>query len=265
MSKIIRVFPRKTNATPNDGLVRFGVPGLFDHCDEVHVSVTFSYDKLKAERLAEKWKDIAPVKIGGPGYGTVGGEFEPGKYLKNGYVITSRGCPNKCWFCEVWKREGSIKELTIKSGFNILDDNLLACSDDHIKNVFKMLKRQKQKAEFTGGLEAARLKDWHVNLLLDLKPAQIFFAYDTKDDYEPLVCASKLLEDFKRKHKRCYVLIGSPKDTLEKAEKRLRDTFNLGFIPMAMLWGREKAEKKWRDFQRYWARPILIKGRLGND
>ncbi len=262
--KIIRAFPRKTNATPDDDLVRFGLPGLFDQCDEVHISVAFSYDKLRAERLAEKWKDVAPVKIGGPGYGTVGGEFEPGMYLKKGYVITSRGCPNKCWFCEVWKREVSIKELQIKDGFNVLDDNLLACSDNHIKKVFAMLKRQKQRAEFTGGFEASRLKSWHVDLLLDLKPAQMFFAYDIKSDYEPLVYASKMLCGFTRKHKRCYVLIGSQKDTIEKADKRLRAVFDLDFIPMAMLWRDKngKTEKEWRDFQRLWARPILIKSRM---
>ena len=37
--KIIRVFPRKTNATPDDDLVRIGTePGLFDEADEVHVN-----------------------------------------------------------------------------------------------------------------------------------------------------------------------------------------------------------------------------------
>ena len=35
------------------------------HCDEVHVSVTFTWDLPKAERLADLWKYVAPIKIGG--------------------------------------------------------------------------------------------------------------------------------------------------------------------------------------------------------
>jgi len=49
--KIIRVFPRKTNATPEDDDVRFSGPGFFDKADEVHISCTFTYDRPMAERL----------------------------------------------------------------------------------------------------------------------------------------------------------------------------------------------------------------------
>ena len=76
----------------------------------------------------------------------------PGLYLKHGYTITSRGCHNNCWFCSVPKREGALRELPINDGWNILDDNLLACSENHIRAVFEMLKRQKHKPEFTGGI-----------------------------------------------------------------------------------------------------------------
>lgn len=47
--RLIRVFPRTTKATPDDELVRFGPPGLFDEADEVHISVAFTYDKPYAE------------------------------------------------------------------------------------------------------------------------------------------------------------------------------------------------------------------------
>jgi hypothetical protein len=82
--QIIRVFPRKTKATPLDDLVRFGPPGMFDEADEVHVSVTFTYDKPVAERLAEEWRHVAPTRIGGVAYGDRGDEFVPGRYIKHG-------------------------------------------------------------------------------------------------------------------------------------------------------------------------------------
>lgn len=49
--RIIRVFPRRTHATPRDALALAycGPPDLFAEADEVHVSVTFSWDKPLAE------------------------------------------------------------------------------------------------------------------------------------------------------------------------------------------------------------------------
>lgn len=267
-----RVFPRITKATPSDDLCFFGPPGMFlPEIDEVHVSVSFTYDKAKAEDLAEQWWHIAPVKIGGPAYDAPGGEFVPGRYLKPGYVITSRGCPNKCKvngipFCAVPRREGgTIRELEVKEGNNVLDDNLLACSEGHIRAVFAMLKRQKYgRPMFTGGLEAARLKDWHVELLRGLRPKEMFFAYDNPSKYEPLVEAGKklLAAGFTVASQilRCYVLIGYPGDTFEKAEKRLMDTIKAGFLPMAMLYRDEAGERDlgWARFQRFWARPAMV-------
>ena len=143
--KVIRVFPRKTKATPTDDAVRINCgPELWDEADEVHISVAFTWDIPRTEWLAKQWAHVAPVKIGGPATGEKGGDFTPGMYLKHGYVITSRGCPNRCWFCSVPKREGDIRELPITEGWNVLDDNLLACSDEHIRGVFAMLARQKK-------------------------------------------------------------------------------------------------------------------------
>ncbi len=266
--KIARVFPTRTNATPDDELAFSGdyaLPGMFIDVDKVNISVAFTWDKDHAEWLAEQWQSIAPVTIGGPAYGDKTGEFIPGKYVKKGYVITSRGCPNagtgSCWFCT--EPKGPI-ELEIKDGWNILDPNILATSENHFKKVIEMLKRQDRQAEFTGGLEAKILKPWHVNLLRELKPKQMFFAYDTPEDYEPLVEAGKMLINAgftTASHAlRCYCLIGYKGDTFEKAEKRLRQIMGAGFTPMAMLYRRKDGtcQEKWKPFQREWVRPAII-------
>lgn len=272
--RLIRVFPRKTRASPNDELVRFGLPGLFDEADRVHISVTFTADKERAEELAEAWRIIAPVEIGGVAYGDTSLEFIPGRYVKKGYTITSRGCPRRCWFCGVWKKWPVANELPIYDGWNVLDDNLLSCSRPHVEAVFAMLRRvsreQKRRIEFTGGLEALALQDYQVGLLADLRPRpNCFFAYDPGDAFETLQSAADrlLAAGFTREsHRlRCYVLIGYPNDTFDLAEKRLRDILALGFTPMAMLWQPETPSAMkhapgvgWRGFQRRWARPALI-------
>lgn len=246
--KIIRVFPRKTSMTPDDDDVRVNrFPGFFDEADEIHISVTFTGDLPHAYTLAKQWEKVAPVRIGGPATGERGNEFVPGMYVKKGCVITSRGCPNRCWFCSVWKREGNIvRELPITEGWNVLDDNILRCSEKHIRNVFHMLKQQKKPITFSGGLEAAALKDWHVDLIEQLNLEQIFFAYDTSDDLEPLQIAGKKLSETNIKHYklRSYCLIGYPNDTFEKAETRLRQCLDAGFMPMAMLYEKEKKKQR---------------------
>lgn len=250
-----------------------GDPPLFvPIVDEIHVSVTFTWDIPEAERLAEAWAKVAPVRMGGPALGTKGLDFQPGHYLKLGYVITSRGCPNHCWFCSVWKRDGNVRELSITDGHKVQDDNLLACSPEHILAVFAMLKHQAQRAEFTGGLEAARLEQWHAEALFDLKPAQMFFAYDTPSDWEPLQAGAALLWEagFRKEARnaaRCYVLIGYPRDTIPEADERLRSVWNLGFLPMAMLYCDEKGERPlaWRRFQLLWARPALMRTRMRHE
>ena len=134
--KIDRVFPRKTNATPDDTLVFFGPPPLLllPEIDEVHISVAFTYDRQKAEELAEDWRWVGvPVKLGGPAYDDQAtGEFVPGRYIKKGRTITSRGCNNRCWFCSAWRREGKLRELEIKDGWEVLDNNLLQLLDQEL-------------------------------------------------------------------------------------------------------------------------------------
>lgn len=269
---LARIFPRITKATPRDDLVFFGPPPkLFKlDIDEVHVDVTFTADKPKAEWLAEQWQGVAPVRIGGVAYGDPGLEFVPGRYVKHGYTFTSRGCPRRCWFCSVWKRDPIPRLLSIQDGWNILDDNLLACPEDHVRAVFSMLARQGRQIEFTGGLEALSLQDYQVGLLADMKPRpNCFFAYDPGDAFETLEsAASRLISaGFTRcSHRlRVYVLIGYPKDTFTAAETRLNQMLDIGFTPHAMLWQpetpgaeRHRPSPEWKTFQRRWARPAII-------
>lgn len=271
--QLIRVFPRKTRATPDDELAYFGPPDLFAQADEVHVSVTFTYDKARAEELAEQWRYVAPVKVGGLAYGDRGEQFVPGRYIRSGYIFTSRGCPRRCWFCSVWKRDPVPRLLPVIDGHNILDDNLLACPRDHVEAVFAMLRRQRRRVEFTGGLEALSLQDYQVELLASLTPRpNMFWAYDPGDEFATLEHAARrlLAAGFTAaSHRmRVYVLIGYPKDTFEAAEHRLRQMLSIGMTPMAMLWRPETVSQEkyapglgWHGFQRRWARPAIIHGR----
>jgi hypothetical protein len=117
---------------------------------------------------------------------------------------------------------------------------------------------------FTGGLEAALLKQWHITEMIKLRTKRMYFAYDTPEDCEPLYEAGKLLRvngiTLNSRIPNTYCLIGYPKDTFDAAEKRLTECLDFGFTPYAMLY-RDKAGERdpdWGRFQRSWARPTII-------
>lgn len=274
---IIRVFPRRTESTPVDELVFFDGPPLWDVGDyEVHVSCTFTWDQDRAYILARQWCHAGYrfVSVSGPAFDDRGGEFVPGRYLKQGIVITSRGCNNNCGFCKVPRREGDIRELEIKDGWDLQDNNILQCSEGHIRGVFEMLDRQDRRdskgkrlgVKFTGGLEAAELKDWHVRLIAALKPKPeiLYFAYDHPANLDPLIEAAKKMRaiGFNNQRVGCYVLIGWRDDTIDKAQDRLQQVVDLDMMPFAMLYADEHkpADPDWKAFQRSYAKPQIVRG-----
>jgi hypothetical protein len=263
--KIARVFPTKTSMTPTDQDAYFGPPDLFTpQYDEVHISCVFTWDKKKAQDLFLEWGSKAPhVKIGGPACGDPGEEFVPGMYLRPGITITSRGCPNSCWFCHVPKREGKLRELEIKPGNIIQDNNFLACSIAHRRKVYEMLKTQRQIC-FKGGLEASRITTHEAEILRGLRIKELWLACDTKQAIEKLRHACEILHSagFTQNHLRCFVLIGG---NMAEAEARLRAVYEAGALPFAQLYQpEEKVEyhRGWKTFARTWSRPAAYKTKI---
>jgi hypothetical protein len=238
---MIRVFPRRTRWTPTDKLAFVGDPPLFRPPEQpVKVSCVFSWDIPEAERLYRAWSNYySDVDLGGPAFDDNGGEFIPGRFVKRGATITSRGCSKECKWCLVPKREGLIRELPIIDGWDVIDNNLLACSQGHIERVFDMLRRQPEPIKFSGGLDAEMFNDTHVVLLRSIRLKYAWFACDHIGAIERLEKVADLMADFSREKKRCYVLIGFDGESLKQAERRLETVFNLGFLPMSWSTGEQ--------------------------
>lgn len=262
---MIRVFPRKTKWTPTDDLAFYGGPPLYDLPDmPVAISVTFTWDKMRGEQLLKEWSlRNDDVGIGGPAYGGFsGGEFVPGRFIKEGVTITSRGCPKNCPWCLVPQGQRP-KELIVQPGHIIQDDNLLACTTKHIEQVFEMLKWQTKAVEFKGGLDIDYLMPWHIDLLKTLTLKSIWVAFDTDDDLNyRLQRANDLLADFDIEKRRCYVLVGFKDDTPEKAIRRCEKIYDHdnGFLPFAQYYQPPAAHsrvvpKEWRFVVWKWSRP----------
>jgi len=262
INQIIRVFPRKTKWSPVDDLAFFDEPPLFELPDlPVCISVTFTWDIRRGRELARSWaRRSNAVRIGGPALDDRGEEFVPGRFLRSGVTITSRGCPKKCSFCYVSDREGKIRELPIQDGWVVQDNNLLACSQTHIIKVFKMLQRQPRGASFPGGLDLDYLRPWHIDALKELQEShkfrELWVAFDGPAGMAKLDKAKELLADFSQHRKHAYVLIGYEGDSISDAEDRCDNVYKAGFLPFAMLLD-SNSDPAWKPTQRRWTRPAL--------
>jgi len=264
-NELIRVFPRRTSQTPTDELAFVGGPPLFDLPDlPVHISVTFTWDVNEGKRLQREWKaKCGKAKIGGPAIDGVlrDVEFVPGRYVKQGITITSRGCPKKCPWCYVPKREGPLVTLKDFAVGNVVqDNNLLACDRGHIERVFEMLQSQKN-VRLLGGLDVDYLRDWHIELLKSISLYDVWCACDTDAALSKLEKAGEMLSEISIGKKRCYVLIGRGESLIE-AEQRLEAVLRLGFLPFAQLF-RPATPKiydpQWKALARKWSRPALYR------
>ena len=264
---MIRVFPRKTKWTPDDPLAFIGDPQLFRPPDQpVRISVSFTWDIVEGKRLLEAWSQYySDVLLGGPALGDPGGEFTPGLFLKPGVTITSRGCPRHCPWCDVPDREGPIRELEIKPGWIVQDNNFLACSQSHIVNVFDMLRTQNQAIKFSGGLDPRLLEPWHVGLFNSIKVNELWFSCDSREGLPALEKARRMLGNrFSKDALRCYVLVKYfPGETPQMAEERLYAVYQIGLLPFCMVYNPTLAPlpREWSFLLRKWTRPPAYRAR----
>jgi len=225
----------------------------------VFVSVTFTWHRKEAERIAASWSNFYDeVKVGGPAYGDPGGEFTPGRFLKNGCTITSRGCPKRCAWCAVPNREAGIRELQIRPGWIVQDNNLLACSERHVRAVFEMLRAQKRKIYFNGGLDKDFLKPWHRELFDSIPIGELWLSCDSAKDVPRLEKAAEILDGIPLRKRRCYAMVGFDGESLVAAEHRMQTILRFGFMPFCQLYQPEEMKVyplEWRHLQRKWSRP----------
>ncbi len=158
------------------------------------------------------------------------------------YVFTSRGCPNRCAYCAVWRIE---KKPWINPGWRdhingtrrdvmISDNNISNTGRDHIAAVCEHCVTNKKRVVFDNGLDVKLIDKPMAEILARLRFTRqgMRMAFDRIEEDEEFRRAVGLLRaaGVPKSHMFAYVLFNF-RDTPEEANYRARTCVELGVRP----------------------------------
>ena len=183
----------------------------FEHYDKLYMAKVFSF----TEDYHQYINNADCIEKGGTGYDIQKflpeqiDRMQPDYSLypsidhKTAYGFLTRGCPNKCKWCVVPKKEGNIRpymdieEIAIEGRKNIIlmDNNILA-SDYGLGQIEKII-RLNLHVDFNQGLDARSVTDDIAKLLAKVKRIKrIRFGCDTPKQIVECERATALIEKY---------------------------------------------------------------------
>lgn len=145
------------------------------------------------------------------------------------YGFLTRGCPNKCFWCVVPKKEGAVRpymdvdEIAIEGRKNLvlMDNNILGAGDYALEQFHKIIERG-YKVDFNQALDARLVNETNAELLAKMKWIdRIRFGCDTHKQIDDCEHAIELLEHYGfRGQFFLYTMIGGNND-LEECYSRI--------------------------------------------
>ena len=183
----------------------------FDYYDKVYMAKVFSFTPDYGQWM----KNTDCIERGGTGYDLkkvlphIIDRTQPDYSLypsidnKTAYGFLTRGCPNKCKWCVVPKKEGKlspymdVEEIAIKGRKNlILMDNNILASDYGLKQIEKIV-RLGLRVDFNQGLDARLVTEDIAKLLAKVKwIKRIRFGCDTPGAIIECEHATTLLDKY---------------------------------------------------------------------
>jgi hypothetical protein len=182
---------------------------VFEHYDVLYMSKIFNWSEDDL-----RYYDADKVVKGGTGYDIYSKLPEEIDRIQPDYSIypnvpkdtafgfLTRGCPNRCKWCVVPRKEGVIRpymdvdEIAIEGRTNLvlMDNNILAAGDYAIEQMEKSINR-KYKLDFNQAIDARLVTEENAKVLARVKWIRsIRFGCDTHKQIEDCERAMELLE-----------------------------------------------------------------------
>ena len=201
----------------------------FDQYDIVYMSKIFSFTPDYQQWMT----NAARIEKGGTGYDLHAKlpeevEFVTPDYSiyksidsKTAYGFLTRGCPNKCKWCVVPRKEGPVRpymdvdDVAVDGRTNLIlmDNNILAC-DYGLQQIEKIIERG-YRVDFNQALDARLVTDDIARLLAKVRWLnQIRFGCDTPKQIEECERAMQMIDSHRGKPASylMYTMIGSDFD-----------------------------------------------------
>lgn len=174
------------------------------------------------------------------------------------YGFLTRGCPRRCPFCIVSRKEGTFShQVSELSEFYhgqreivLLDPNLLACPE--AERLLKGLAENRAQVDLTQGLDIRLTDRDTIHLLNQISFSRIRFAWDDPkedltDTFKQFARHTKVQDPARRV---VYVLTNYG-SSQEEDLYRIYTLRDLGFSPYVMIYDKLNAPQSIRDLQRW--------------
>ena len=189
------------------------------------------------------------------------------------FGFLTRGCPRGCSFCIVAGKEGrcSRKVADLSEFWNgqkkivLCDPNILACPD--WKDLLTQLMDSHALVDFNQGLDIRMMTKEKIDLINQIKIAEIHFAWDRYQDKNVVLPKLKLFADNTQIRKKntghsaiVYTLVNFD-STLEQDLERIYTLRDLGFWAYVMIYDKEHCKPVYKDLQR-WVNNRFVFGKI---
>ena len=143
------------------------------------------------------------------------------------YGFLTRGCPNKCKWCVVPKKEGNIRpymdvdDIAIDNRHNLvlMDNNILAARD-YAMEQFEKIINSRYRVDFNQGLDARLVDDEAAKMLAKMRwISSIRFGCDTPTQIVEVEKAISLIDQYSSNPKQYFLYTIISKDMNESYER----------------------------------------------
>ncbi len=223
-------------------------------------TIAKNYPKVKVFKGYSKVLDRTP-----PDYSIDWGIEEPWDTFS--YVFTTRGCPNKCAYCAVWRIEPNIwinpkwkDHITDKPNVMISDNNLSSQPIKHIRSVCDYMVQTDKHVVFDNGFDCKHITDELADILSGVKYTRsgMRLAFDRiEEDGIFQQAIMKLINAGVPKNALMAYVLFNFHDRPKDADYRMRECIKLDVRPYPQQYTPlNKTDRKTRYIGKYWTKNL---------